>query len=112
MPIGKFESTYTYKLSPTDKNKVDIGAKLKYLPPKLANPALQFTIKKGEMASEKASGTATVDPKTGRIVEANLQIDLRGTLTLEIGTWESEVELSQIRTTTVRTLDRDPTKGK
>jgi hypothetical protein len=112
MHMGKFETAYTFTLNSSDKNKVDIAAKLKYSAPTLADPALPFAIKKGEMTSEKGSGTATLDTKAGRIAEASLQLHFKGTLTVDIAGMETEVELSQVRTMTVKSLDRDPTQGR
>lgn len=109
-PIGSYDTTYTYTIDKKGKNKVDVTAQMKYTAPKDDKDAsgLPFKIKKGDLTAEKASGTVTLDPKMGRVAESTMQMELKGTLTIDIAGMETTVELNQKQVSTLKTLDTDP----
>jgi hypothetical protein len=109
-PIGSYDTTYTYTLDPKEKNKVNVTAQMKYSAPKDDKDAsgLPFKIKKGDLTAEKASGTVTIDPKLGRVADATMQMELKGSLTIDIAGMETTVELNQRQVSTLKTFDTDP----
>jgi Family of unknown function (DUF6263) len=108
-PIGNYNTHYTYKINSKDKNKIDVSGTMDYSPPKSdALSGLPFQIKKGDLKAEKITGTITLDPKGGRIADSTMQMDLSGTLDIDIAGMVTTVNLTQKQSSTVKTLDTDP----
>jgi hypothetical protein len=115
-PIGKYKTTYTYTYEGKDKDKKDLDrikvtAKLDYsAPDPKKSPQLPFKIQKAKLDSKKASGSILFDPKAGRVVSSEMELELDGELTIEIGGMSTKVDLNQKQTTTVKTTDTNPVK--
>lgn len=112
-PIGTYTITYNFKYVGVEKDldKIEVETKLEYVAPKKDDPAgggLLFRINSGTLGvnPEKPSkGTVMYDPKTGRVVSADVVINLKGDLTVAIGGTDTKVELSQEQKTSVKTGD-------
>src|SRR5262249_3054780 len=88
-----------------------VVTKLEYIAPDpKGQPQLPFKITKANLNSKKATGFILFDPKEGRVVSSEMDLDLEGTLTIEIGGTETKVDLKQSQKTTVRTLKDSPIK--
>lgn len=113
-PIGvyKFENTYNWG----DKEKVKIESKLFYkeqTDPK-KREGLPFTIKDGKLdgSTKGDSSYAIFDKAKGRFKESKIEMDLKGTLKIDIGGMETSVELTQTQVSTVESRDDNPLEKK
>jgi hypothetical protein len=117
-PIGKYKTTYTYTYEGADSQKKDLDrikvvTKMDYIAPDAkGQPQLPFKITKATLNSTKASGYILFDPKAGRVVSSEMDLNLEGTLSIEIGGMETKVDLKQKQRTTVQTMDKNPVEKK
>jgi hypothetical protein len=109
-PIGSYDRTleFTVKSKTGDVVQVDATANLTYKAPTTDADGLLFRIKEGSIKStEPKAGTAPgvfkFNTKTGQLERAELNVTMKGTLTVTIGTTESKVELFQEQKTIVET---------
>src|SRR5262245_5601763 len=113
-PIGRYETTYKYTYEGKEEGslKLKVDPVMKYHPPMSSDStALPFRIKAGTMSSDQGStGVIRFDPKTGRMETSELLINLKGTLTIEIGNMETDIELTQAQKTTIQVTDTNPLK--
>ncbi len=114
-PIGGYDTVYTYKyLGKDDKqkdlDKIGVTAKLTYEKPadNAGAGGLPFRIKDAKLESKNATGTVLFDPKLGRVDNSELNIELAGTLDIEIGGMTTKVELNQKQKTTTTTKSDNP----
>ncbi len=108
-PIGSYEVSYkfTYKGKEGANEKVEVVPTLVYKAPTENTDGLLFRIKGGDLKSTGTKpGTILYDAKAGRIVEATIPVELRGTLKVTIGGADTDVELSQTQTTTIKMTDK------
>jgi hypothetical protein len=114
-PIGKYDSTYYYTFEGKDKDnaKVKVETDLKYTPPSgEQKDALPFAIKDAKLTSDKgkSTGTITIDVNKGRIENSRMDLNLKGNLKIEIAGVTTDVDLDQVQTTQVKTMDSKPSK--
>jgi hypothetical protein len=115
-PIGKYKTEYKYTYEGKDSKQKDfdrikVETKLTYIPPDAkGQPQLPFKITKANLTSKKSTGYILYDPKTNRVIRSEMELDLEGPLTIEIGGTATVVDLKQKQTTVVRTLDSNPIK--
>jgi hypothetical protein len=88
--IGSYDLTYKMKYVGVekDKDKLEVETVVAYTAPKDNPDGLLFRIKEGsKLASDPAGskGTVLYDPKAGRIESAEINITLKGDLTVVIG---------------------------
>ena len=116
-PIGKYEVTYKFKYvgpgteeGKKEYDKIEVETDLIYTVPKEPGAdGLFFRIKEGKMEQPKGMGEQPTkgviyyDPKTQRIVSAEITLKLKGELTVNIGATDSKVEIYQEQKTTLRT---------
>jgi len=113
-PIGSYDTKYTYTRNTKDeksKSVIDVTASMEYSPPKSGDTGnLPFIIKKGELKADKdkTTGKVTLDPKTNRIVESDMNMELKGDLTIDIAGVETVVNLNQKQSSKVKTLNANP----
>lgn len=115
-PIGSYEVVYkfTYKgKDPVKKelDRVEVATDLTYKPPTEPTEGLLFKIKGGDLKTEAPKPDAKpnfilYNPKTGRIEESSVSVKLKGNLNVTIGGTDTNVELFQEQTTTVKTSDK------
>ncbi|MCS7272118.1 MAG: hypothetical protein NZ703_13640, partial [Gemmataceae bacterium] len=117
--IGSYEVTYKFKYvgpgteeGKKDYDKIEVETDIVYVIPKgTASDGLFFRIKEGKLEQPKGmgeqppKGVIYYDPKTQRIVSAEITLKLKGELTVNIGATDSKVELYQEQKTTLRTGD-------
>ncbi len=117
-PIGKYKNEYTYTYKGADKNidKIDVDSKLTYLPPEKTEGVggLPFRIKKEntKLESKKAKGTILFNREKGRVDKSDMEVELDGTLDIEIGGQQTKVELKQKQKTEVTSYDTNPVEQK
>jgi hypothetical protein len=109
-PIGTYENTYDYTFEGQEKNgkdRIKVETKLKYSPPGdgSAQGGLPFKIKSADLKSSNATGYILFDNKKGRVDESNAKLDLKGSLTIDIGGQSTKVDLSQTQESKVTTAD-------
>jgi hypothetical protein len=110
-PIGSYDTKYTY--TPDGADKVKVAATMTYkAPDEKSASGLPFTIKGGELKADKAEGYVELDPAAGRIKKSDMKLDLSGKLMIDIGGMVTEVAITQNQTSTLVTLDADPTLKK
>lgn len=110
-PIGSYDVTYkfTYKAKDKDEDKIEVVPTLTYKAPTDTADGLLFRIKGGDLKSTSTTpGVIKYNPKTGRITEANIKIELQGTLQVTIGGTDTTVELRQSQETTIKMSDKNP----
>jgi len=105
-PIGSYTVTYTFTYVGVEKDmdKIEVETAIVYTAPKNDPSAagLLFRITKGTLNAKPAKGTILFDPKAGRIASADISIALEGTLTVSIGGTDTDVELKQEQTTSIK----------
>ncbi|MFO0809587.1 MAG: DUF6263 family protein [Gemmataceae bacterium] len=112
-PIGSYKNNVTYTLEGTDKDiaKIKVDTSLTYDPPTEGGEGLPFKIKEAKLTSKNPKGSVTFDVKKGRLESSNQELELEGTLDIEIGGIATKVELKQKQETSVKTSDAPPKKG-
>jgi hypothetical protein len=118
-PIGKYKTEYTYTYEGKDSkannlDRINVVTKMEYIAPdpSKGQPQLPFKITKANLNSTKASGYILFNPKAGRVVNSEMEVNLEGTLSIEIGGMETKVDLNQKQTVTVKTTDKNPISKK
>lgn len=110
-PIGSYTVTYniTYVGQDKDMEKLEVEPSFVYTAPSAtAQPAngLLFRIKEGKMTSEPGQkGVVLYNPKSQRIDSAEINIVMKGELTVTIGNTDTKVELRQTQKTKFVTSD-------
>jgi len=112
-PIGSYDRTlkFTYKgkdATQKELDRVDVDVNLAYKTPTADADGLLFRIKGGNLGvddKDKKPGEYLYNPKTGRLDSAKIAVNMKGKLTVSIGTTETEVELAQEQTTEIKTQD-------
>ena len=114
-PIGSYELTYKFTYLEPDKegdkkdfDKIGVETVINYTAPKEGTDGLLFRIKEGsKLTSDPAGSKGFVyyDPKNQRIPYAEINIKLKGDLTVVIGGTDTKVELTQEQKTTIKTGD-------
>jgi hypothetical protein len=112
-PIGiyNFENNYTWG----DKEKVKIESTLTYKEQTDAKKkeGLPFTIKTGTLSGKtKGESYAIFDSAKGRFKESKIDMELAGSLKIDIGGMETTVELQQTQVSSVETRDDNPLEKK
>jgi hypothetical protein len=111
-PIGSYDLTYkfTYKGKDADKkelDRVEVLPTMTYKAPAEGGDGLLFRIKGGTLTTEDPKpGYILFDPKTGRIVQSQIKVKLKGQLNVTVGGTDTTVDLYQEQTTTVNTQDK------
>jgi uncharacterized protein DUF6263 len=89
-PLGTILTTHTYTYDGPEMkdgktlHKISVSSTFSYAPPKSATPGFQFEITKGELQTEKATGTILFDAEAGRLVSSQSNMKIKGTLTIAI----------------------------
>jgi hypothetical protein len=115
-PVGSVTGTYKYTyvgpemLDGKPAQKIDVDAKLSYVPPKGDVGLLPFQITRGDMRVETGRGTIWFDEQKGRLVRSEMHVRLHGTLTMISMGQEYTLELDQDQSIKIRITDQDPTK--
>ncbi len=119
-PIGTYEITYKFKYvgpgteeGKKEFDKIEVETDLVYTVPKStsSDSGLMFRIREGKLEVPKGSGEQPpkgviyFDPRTQRVVSAEIVVKLKGELTVTIGMTDTKVELYQEQKTTLRTGD-------
>lgn len=119
-PLGRYENNYKYTFEGEGADKLyatKIETTTKYVPPPdtamdqatgTGAGALPFKIKSGDLKSTSSSGTVKFDNTKGRVESAEMTLEIKGDLNIEISGQTTKVELTQKQTTTVKTLDKNP----
>jgi hypothetical protein len=110
-PIGSYVTkyTYTYEGKQDKFDKISVVTDLKYQEPGAAGGgALPFQIKAAKLESKGATGTILFDNEKHRVDQSDTKMKLEGKLTISIGGMNTEVDLVQDQTTTVKTSDTKP----
>jgi hypothetical protein len=108
-PIGSYDTTYTYKPDKGNKDKILVKATTTYkVPDGKANGGLPFIIKSGNLSTEKFEGVVFLDPAAGRIKSVEGRLELKGTLTIDIGGMVTTVDVIQNQTSKMNITDDDP----
>jgi hypothetical protein len=111
-PLGSFKSVndYTLEGKESDGEKIGLKANLTYTAPKGDGGGLAglFKITKGNLKAENARGTLIFDADKGRLVRYNMTMNFRGSLTLEVGGNQIEMDVATEQTTNSRVLNRNP----
>ncbi len=114
-PIGSYELTYKFTFVDPDKegerkdfDKIEVETVVSYTAPKEGTDGLLFRIKEGSTLTTDPAGSKGVvyyDSKAMRVPFAEINIKLKGNLTVVIGGTDTKVELTQEQKTTIKTAD-------
>ena len=110
-PIGKYKTDFDFTVKSIDGDKatIDIKTKLTYTAPTDDKKAgLPFVIKSANLTADSGTGTAVFDMKAGRFEKTDLEMKLKGTLTIEVGNMTTTVELDQTQKASSVTKDDKP----
>jgi len=114
-PIGKYDNNYKYTFEgqdDKDKNlaKIKVETTLKYQQPAdvagQSTGGLPFKIKSADLKSTNANGLIQFNISAGRIEKSDMNLELKGELSIEIGGQTTKVELTQTQKSTVETSDK------
>jgi hypothetical protein len=116
-PIGTYKITNTYTYEGLDKDKkydrISIKSNLTYVPPGAAGSKagqetnLPFKIENdSKLEKKKSSGEILFDRKAGRVASSTMDMDISGTLNINIGGTVTKVELTQTQKTAVKSSDK------
>lgn len=108
-PIGTCTTKNTYKLAGKAKkdgkeyDKVQWVPEVRFSPPAPGQGgALPFTIKSLDLKCDDGPGSLLFDRKSGRVIESEATMKLKGPMTIEIGGQETMLTLDQtVKSTTV-----------
>jgi hypothetical protein len=111
-PIGKYETTFTYKYEGKEKDldKISVETTLTYTTPAEGAGGLPFKIKSADLKSKDGKGIVLFDNTKGRLASSEMELKLEGKLSIDIGGMTTEVELKQTQKTNVKTMDESPVK--
>lgn len=109
-PIGSYRLTYnlTYVGPDQGLDKLEVETSLVYSPPKDDPPSNQllFRIKDGKLMSQPSpKGVAKYNPILHRIESVDIEIRIKGDLTVTIGNVDTIVELLQTQKTSFKSSD-------
>lgn len=110
-PIGSYERTFKYTFKGKDPEKkdldrVEVEPRLVYKAPSDSADGLLFRIKGGNLETiNPKPGVIRFDRKAGRVEESDINVTMKGTLDVAIGTTDTKVELYQEQRTTTKTSD-------
>jgi hypothetical protein len=121
-PIGSYDAKYTYTYEGEEEKTIDgqkakvakisVQTELTYkAPDPKDSTSLPFKIDAGKLDTTKATGTIFFDPAKGRVVESNMDVELKGKLTISVAEQKAEVDLNQTQTTTTTTSDKNPNES-
>jgi hypothetical protein len=115
-PIGKYENKYAYEYTGPegegDKKVqvIKVDTKLTYTAPGevAGQGGLPFKIKSASLTSSNPVGLIKFNPAKGRVDSSMTKLELKGSLSIEIGGQATKVDLSQTQESTVESSDEDP----
>ncbi len=108
-PIGKYDTNFDFTVTKTEGTKEHIGIKTKltYTAP-TEKAGLPFIIHEAKLTANDGTGSTIFDSKMGRFDSTELTMKLTGTLTIEVGSMKTTVELTQDQTSRSDTYDALP----
>jgi hypothetical protein len=111
-PLGTFKAEHTYKYEGhTDEGeKITFNSRMTYQPPKPDNQLPAFKIVKGDLTAENAKGTMLFDNKAGRLVRQQMDMGIKGTMTIDVLGKEETMALDQKQTSTIKVTEKNPEK--
>jgi uncharacterized protein YajQ (UPF0234 family) len=112
-PIGSYKHAYNFKYLGQDKGleKVEVKLDLDYAPP-MEKAKLPFNIENDSKLSGKGgTGVAMFNAKLGRFDSYSMDMNLSGTLNIDIGGMKTKVDLTQTQKATVTTSDTNPVES-
>jgi hypothetical protein len=109
-PLGKIEMKSAYKLDAVKGDLATISQKgdLKFEAGDGKDGGLPFKISKADLKAEKFTGTHTFDKKLGRLASLKMEMDLAGTMTIEVAGMSVDAKLKQKMTTTGEVTEKNP----
>jgi hypothetical protein len=113
-PIGSVigTQTYTYEgpttLGERPVQKILMDAKLSYRPPQADPGLLPFQVRSGELRVQSGRGHLWFDDKLGRLVQSEMTMHIKGSLSLSSQGQEFTLELDQDQTVKIRITDEPP----
>jgi hypothetical protein len=109
-PIGKYvyDNKYTYHDCVGRVHEIRATTTMKYQVPEKNDPSLPFTIVDVKVTNGDGKGIYKFDADLGRLTESSHEANFKATMKIRVGGMDTEVDLDQMQTTKVRTLDRNP----
>lgn len=113
-PIGSYaaDSTYAYE-GANRENLLEIRetVKMTYQPPKDKGPnKMGFRIVQADLKTTEGNGAIFFDRDKGRVERSTTTLKLEGSLTIEIGGTNTQVDIWQAQKMTVKVTDKNPLK--
>jgi hypothetical protein len=107
-PIGRYQraNKYTFQARAGSVCEIRVGSTLTYTPPSKEDAGgLGFTVKNAKLQSTSSEGNIFFDTEKGRLKEAEQTMHLAGSLRIDVGGTETDVELDQTQSVGLRTMD-------
>jgi hypothetical protein len=118
-PLGTVNAKHTYKYEGSENRngrplaKISVTATVTYQASKgEAASGLNFQVTKGELKAENAKGIIWFDTTAGRLVDSEMKMHLKGTLTISANGQDYPMELDQEQTVRVRMTEQQPVPAK
>jgi hypothetical protein len=112
--LGEFKSknTYTYEGKEGNLDVIAVKQQMKYTPPKAGTEiyggALKLT--RADLKAENVQGKFLFDSAKGRLASAEVSMTVSGSLTVDVGGNQQQLDLSEESTGTSRVLEKNPAK--
>jgi len=107
----KLTSKYTYEGKGEGGEKIKARQDLMYVVPKGGGDIGGIMkIVKGDLKAENGKGHFLFDPEKGRLVKGEMNLFIKGRLTVEFGGQNIDISLTTDQTTVTRVLDKNPAK--
>jgi len=110
-PIGNVETKEAFKLDSVKGDVATIAVKgdLTFKPgDEDGDAGLPFKISKADLKADKFAGTHTFDMKLGRVTESKVDMDMSGTMTIEVAGKSIDAKLSMKMKTVAVLTDKNP----
>lgn len=109
-PLGNVETKSAYKLDGVkgDVAAISVKGELAFKASDGDDAGLPFKIVKADLKAEKFLGTLKFNLKTGRATDANLEMVMAGTMTIEVAGMKVDAKLKQKMTTVIVVSDKNP----
>jgi hypothetical protein len=111
-PLGDFKAsnTYTYNGKGDGGEEIAVKQSLQYVAPKGGVVAGLAKVVRGDLKGDQAGGTFIFDADKGRLVSASTAMRISGSLTLDIGGQQAQVDLVMDSKGTSKVHGKNPNK--
>ncbi len=111
-PFGDFKTnnTFTYKGKSEGGEEIGVKQTMEYVAAKGGLMGGMAKVVKGDLKGDKASGTYIFDAEKGRLISATTTMRISGSLTLDVGGQQAQVDMTMENSGVTKVHDKNPNK--